>query len=257
MEDSTKTTKKRGRKPKSSKADQAQEQKPALAGKTVFTSVQYAGMQSASTSTTEHSVYTHASVGKSNKEELNINNPVIQEEESKPIEHEQVTEVQEHQQEEMKEPKCDAPCDSDEYSDALNKIVNSNDTRDLLEYLNMRMLPEHIESNLWARGVAKVLKRDGTLTWCVVLRTGVETHKIEKIFGSCSPIFKVGKIRNIEFIPREELIDNGLDNRTKRIMFLKKHLMDYSDRFDFMSDDELKREVADFIISKYTRKYER
>lgn len=247
MEDITKSPKKRGRKPKYQKTEKNTEERPT--GYAKATGIEFVDYDPSSF-----------------KEPVNVQvfsqpSILIQdiEKEDKPSVEVSSAPTNESDSEQLKEQDCDVTSEStealQEEDERLEAEAKEKDTRELLEYLGMHVLPSHINSEYWIRGVAKVLKTDGSVSWCVVIRTGYETHKIEKIFGSCAAIFKVGRIRNIEVIPNEYINIYGFENKANCLKFLLKHYGKAFDDLEFMTDEELKNKAIDVVIKKYASQY--
>lgn len=79
--------------------------------------------------------------------------------------------------------------------------VSKDDTREMMNFVGITSIPKFQESAVWTRAIAKVLKTDTSVSWVVLKRTGAKTHNIEKIFGHCAAIKKVGTPIPIEIIP--------------------------------------------------------
>jgi hypothetical protein len=78
---------------------------------------------------------------------------------------------------------------------------SENDTREMLDFVGISSIPKFQKSAVWVKAIAKVLKIDTSVSWVVLKRTGAKTHNIEKIFGHCAAIKKVGTPIPIEVIP--------------------------------------------------------
>jgi len=78
---------------------------------------------------------------------------------------------------------------------------SDNDTREMLNFVGISSIPKFQKSAVWVKAIAKVLKIDTSVSWVVLKRTGAKTHNIEKIFGHCAAIKKVGTPIPIEVIP--------------------------------------------------------
>lgn len=76
-----------------------------------------------------------------------------------------------------------------------------DDTREMLNFVGITSIPRYQSNAVWVRAIAKVLKIDTSVSWVVLKRTGANTHNIEKIFGHCAAIKKVGTPIPIEVIP--------------------------------------------------------
>lgn len=79
--------------------------------------------------------------------------------------------------------------------------VSENDTREMLDFVGITSIPKFQKSAVWVKAIAKVLKIDTSVSWVVLKRMGAKTHNIEKIFGHCAAIKKVGTPIPIEVIP--------------------------------------------------------
>lgn len=79
--------------------------------------------------------------------------------------------------------------------------VSNDDTREMMNFVGITSIPKFQESAVWTRAIAKVLKIDTSVSWVVLKRTGAKKHNIEKIFGHCAAIKKVGTPIPIEVIP--------------------------------------------------------
>ena len=77
----------------------------------------------------------------------------------------------------------------------------ADDTREMLNFVGITSIPRYQSNAVWVRAIAKVLKIDTSVSWVVLKRTGANSHNIEKIFGHCSAIKKVGTPIPIEVIP--------------------------------------------------------
>ena len=75
------------------------------------------------------------------------------------------------------------------------------DTREMLNFVGITSIPRYQSNAVWVRAIAKVLKIDTSVSWVVLKRTGANSHNIEKIFGHCAAIKKVGTPIPIEVIP--------------------------------------------------------
>lgn len=76
-----------------------------------------------------------------------------------------------------------------------------DDTREMLNFVGITSIPRYQSNSVWVRAIAKVLKIDTSVSWVVLKRTGANSHNIEKIFGHCAAIKKVGTPIPIEVIP--------------------------------------------------------
>lgn len=79
--------------------------------------------------------------------------------------------------------------------------VSKEDTKEMMNFTKLTKIPKFQDNAVWVRAIAKVLKHDMSVSWCVLRRTGANSHNIEKIFGRCSAIAKVGTPIPIEVLP--------------------------------------------------------
>lgn len=122
--------------------------------------------------------------------------------------------------------------------------IPEEDINAMLLFTGLTRVPEFNESQIWTKAIAKVLKRDTSVSFCVLERTGWDTHKIVKIFGKCSSIVKVGKPIPIEVMPMDFVKQFHHADKQGRIDYLKKHFHEREEEFDAMDLDELKKECA-------------
>lgn len=123
------------------------------------------------------------------------------EQEKEIVEKQQPEAVEQPQQEEPKvetiEPK-DLP---KEENIEVKYSPTDDDTREMLNFVGITSIPRYQSNAVWVRAIAKVLKIDTSVSWVVLKRTGANSHNIEKIFGHCAAIKKVGTPIPIEVIP--------------------------------------------------------
>lgn len=123
------------------------------------------------------------------------------EQEKEIVEKQQQEAVEQPQQEEPKvetiEPK-DLP---KEENIEVKYSPTDDDTREMLNFVGITSIPRYQSNAVWVRAIAKVLKIDTSVSWVVLKRTGANSHNIEKIFGHCAAIKKVGTPIPIEVIP--------------------------------------------------------
>lgn len=122
--------------------------------------------------------------------------------------------------------------------------IPEEDINAMLLFTGLTRIPEFNESQIWTKAIAKVLKRDTSVSFCVLERTGWDTNKIVKIFGKCSSIVKVGKPIPIEVMPADFVKQFHHADKQGRIDYLKKHFPEREEEFDAMELDELKKECA-------------
>lgn len=159
------------------------------------------------------------------------------------------------EKEENKEEKKDVvatPADGSKQDYDIVNNVSKEDTRALMNYLGVGMLPEEKNDMYWVRAVAKILKRDGSVSWCVLKRTSVDKHKIEKVFGNCSPIVKVGRPFIVDYIPKWGIEKAKNLDRQGKIGWIKMSTGKHEEQIDFdkLSDEEIDVELLKTEIKK-------
>lgn len=157
--------------------------------------------------------------------------------------------------EDNKEEKKDVvatPADGSKQDYDIVNNVSKEDTRALMNYLGVGMLPEEKYDMYWVRAVAKILKRDGSVSWCVLKRTSVDKHKIEKVFGNCSPIVKVGRPFIVDYIPKWGIEKAKNLDRQGKIGWIKMSTGKHEEQIDFdkLSDEEIDVELLKTEIKK-------
>lgn len=103
--------------------------------------------------------------------------------------------------EEVSEPKPQNLPKEDEIE--VKYKVSDEDTRKMLNYVGITSIPRYQNNAVWITAIAKVLKTDTSVSWVVLKRKTAKKYIIEKIFGHCSAIKKVGTPIPIEAIPME------------------------------------------------------
>ena len=136
-----------------------------------------------------------------------------------------------------------------EFMAEMNKVPEK-DTREMLDFLGITELPKftNAESDLWVRAVARVRKKDTSVSWCVLERRGVQKHAITKIFGRCAPIAQVGVPIPIEVMnPRYTAKVNKYNIESVRNYVFEK----IGDKAKNMSSEELMDELVRIEIEFY------
>ena len=89
-----------------------------------------------------------------------------------------------------------------EFMAEMNKVPEA-DTREMMNFLGITVLPQFTsaDADRWCRAIARVRKRDTSVSWVILERRGVTQFGITKIFGRCSPIAQVGQPIPVEVIP--------------------------------------------------------
>lgn len=127
--------------------------------------------------------------------------PVVEQTEEQ-TEEQTVAEQQSEEEEPKQEAETVEPKDlPKEENIEVKYSPTDDDTREMLNFVGITSIPRYQSSAVWVRAIAKVLKIDTSVSWVVLKRTGAKTHNIEKIFGHCAAIKKVGTPIPIEVIP--------------------------------------------------------
>lgn len=127
--------------------------------------------------------------------------PVVEHTEE-PTEEKAVAEQQSAEEEPKQEAETVEPKDlPKEENIEVKYSPTDDDTREMLNFVGITSIPRYQSNAVWVRAIAKVLKIDTSVSWVVLKRTGANTHNIEKIFGHCAAIKKVGTPIPIEVIP--------------------------------------------------------
>lgn len=135
--------------------------------------------------------------------------------------------------------------------------VSEKETAEMMNFLGISMLPEHNESDIWMTAVAKVQRRDLSMSWCVLKRLSHDSHTVTKIFGGCSPINRVGRPVPIDTVPYDvaaRVIGQGRDYMVKTIHASLKTPIE---ELAALNDEELQTKVIDTVINEYWQQDER
>lgn len=139
---------------------------------------------------------------------------------------------------------------------------SENDTREMLDFVGITSIPKFQKSAVWVKAIAKVLKIDTSVSWVVLKRTGAKTHNIEKIFGHCAAIKKVGTPIPIEVIPYNysaAFPQNSTYEMSKFIANYSELTVDelqhktYEELTDMMLDLQIKMYYEDIYKNEKTR----
>ena len=139
---------------------------------------------------------------------------------------------------------------------------SDNDTREMLDFVGISSIPKFQKSAVWVKAIAKVLKIDTSVSWVVLKRTGAKTHNIEKIFGHCAAIKKVGTPIPIEVIPYNysaSFPQNSTYEMSKFIANYSELTVDelqhktYEELTDMMLDLQIKMYYEDIYKNEKTR----
>ena len=134
--------------------------------------------------------------------EIETTEQVEEQQEEKVVEQQQPEQPSEQPKKE--EPKVDTIAPKDlpkEENIEVKYSPTDDDTREMLNFVGITSIPRYQSNAVWVRAIAKVLKIDTSVSWVVLRRTGANSHNIEKIFGHCAAIKKVGTPIPIEVIP--------------------------------------------------------
>ena len=139
---------------------------------------------------------------------------------------------------------------------------SESDTREMLDFVGITSIPKFQKSAVWVKAIAKVLKIDTSVSWVVLKRTGAKTHNIEKIFGHCAAIKKVGTPIPIEVIPYNysaAFPQNSTYEMSKFIANYSELTVDelqhktYEELTDMMLDLQIKMYYEDIYKNEKTR----
>lgn len=146
--------------------------------------------------------------------------------------------------------------------DEINRIIERHerdnkipeeDINAMLLFTGLTRVPEFNGNQIWTKAIAKVLKRDTSVSFCVLERTGWDTHRILKIFGKCSGIVKVGKPIPIEVMPEDFIKQFYHSDIEGRKSYLKSHNPEKADEYDNMTLEELKTECSKTDLMVYLK----
>ena len=129
--------------------------------------------------------------------------------------------------------------------------VSKDDTREMMNFVGITSIPKFQESAVWTRAIAKVLKTDTSVSWVVLKRTGAKTHNIEKIFGHCAAIKKVGTPIPIEIIPYNYSAAFPNGNAYEMAKFLSDYAKQPVEELQKKTPGELTEMMLDLQIRMY------
>ncbi len=135
--------------------------------------------------------------------------------------------------------------------------VSEKETAEMMRFIGISMFPEHQDSDIWMTAVAKVQKRDMSMSWCVLKRERYDKHKITKIFGNCSPIHLVGRPIPLETVPYEVAARVMSRGRNYIIQTIHSSLKTPFETLNILDDEKLHAKLIDTIINEYWQEYER
>ena len=128
---------------------------------------------------------------------------------------------------------------------------SDNDTREMLNFVGITSIPRYQSSAVWVRAIAKVLKIDTSVSWVVLKRTGAKTHNIEKIFGHCAAIKKVGTPIPIEVIPYNYSAAFPSNNSYEMAKFISQYTGENAEEWQQKTMTELTDKMLDIQIQMY------
>lgn len=126
-----------------------------------------------------------------------------------------------------------------------------DDTREMLNFVGITSIPRYQSSAVWVRAIAKVLKIDTSVSWVVLKRTGAKTHNIEKIFGHCAAIKKVGTPIPIEVIPYNYSAAFPSNNSYEMAKFISQYTGENAEEWQQKTMTELTDKMLDIQIQMY------
>lgn len=162
----------------------------------------------------------------------------------------QPTEQPQEQQEPEKEPKKEAAQKQQNHLPEGTYDVPKEETTLMMNFVGINLIPQFNPNDIWVRAVAKVQKRDSSMSWCVLHRQTHDKYSVHKIFGKCSPIHRIGKIQPIETIPANVLagiLARGRKYSEQTVNANAGRALDLS----ALSDEELTDKVIDVLINEY------
>lgn len=128
---------------------------------------------------------------------------------------------------------------------------SENDTREMLDFVGITSIPKFQKSAVWVKAIAKVLKIDTSVSWVVLKRTGAKTHNIEKIFGHCAAIKKVGTPIPIEVIPYNYSASFPQNSTYEMAKFIANYSELTVDELQHKTYEELTDTMLDLQIKMY------
>ena len=115
---------------------------------------------------------------------------------------------------------------------------------------------EYRGSKVWFRAIGEVMLKNGTKTYAIVERTGMDSHRIKRIYGEISPIHKLEKIFPYEFIDKISTPQFAPNDKQNRLFYLRERFgeekaKEYSDMTASQLSDVIRRiGIEDAIIEK-------
>ena len=128
---------------------------------------------------------------------------------------------------------------------------SDNDTREMLNFVGISSIPKFQKSAVWVKAIAKVLKIDTSVSWVVLKRTGAKTHNIEKIFGHCAAIKKLGTPIPIEVIPYNYSAAFPSNNSYEMAKFISQYTGENAEEWQQKTMTELTDKMLDIQIQMY------
>lgn len=125
---------------------------------------------------------------------------------------------------------------------------------EVLKDTGLSKLPNIDEGKkVWVKAVALVLKNDGSETYCILKKTSIDTYKIQKDYGKCSPINRILEIYPYQYIDSSFIPKFGPNDKESRISFIinnSKTTDEYNNSLRNMTVKELNIEMAKLLIDK-------
>jgi len=131
--------------------------------------------------------------------------------------------------------------------------VPEADTKEMMEFCGLQSIPREHQEGVWARAIAKVLKRDASVSWCVLVRTPDGEQNIEKVFGRCSPIHKLGTPIPIEIIPHAFAAVFPKNSVVEMTNFLVNVEGLDADKVQAMSKTEMNNLIDSIVVREYMK----
>lgn len=127
----------------------------------------------------------------------------------------------------------------------------ADDTREMLNFVGISSIPRYQSNAVWVKAIAKVLKIDTSVSWVVLKRTGANNYNIEKIFGHCSAIKKVGTPIPIEVIPHSYSAAFPSNSTYEMSKFIAQYTEHTIDELQHKTMTELTDMMLDIQINMY------
>lgn len=177
--------------------------------------------------------------------------PVIEQTEE-PTEEQAVAEQPAAEEEQKQEAETVEPKDlPKEENIEVKYSPTDDDTREMLNFVGITSIPRYQSSAVWVRAIAKVLKIDTSVSWVVLKRTGAKTHNIEKIFGHCAAIKKVGTPIPIEVIPYNYSAAFPSNSSYEMAKFISQYTGEKAEEWQQKTMTELTDKMLDIQIQMY------